>query len=138
MFGVLPIPGVPDWLLPEGAEETHQLTSHLWLPLLAIHVIAALWHHFVRRDDVLTRMLPERWRKPHGEKAGSSRLPEVPPVGFASLCGANSGISMYTCCNHETCWGWVTSNFLFEITKPKSQKIIIFKINLQDQIETIS
>jgi len=62
LFGILPLPGVPYWLVPGDAEETHELTSQLWLPLLAIHVIAAVWHQFVRRDDVLTRMLPDRNR----------------------------------------------------------------------------
>jgi cytochrome b561 len=57
LFGVLPLPDVPDWPVPGDAEQTHELTSHLWLPLLAIHAIAAFWHHFARRDDVLTRML---------------------------------------------------------------------------------
>ena len=60
IFGVIPLPEVPDWLVPGDAEATHELTSHLWLPLLAIHIAAAFWHHFIRRDDVLTRMLPER------------------------------------------------------------------------------
>jgi cytochrome b561 len=36
---------------------------HVWLltlgaALLALHVTAALWHHFVRRDDTLRRMWP--------------------------------------------------------------------------------
>ncbi len=65
LFGVLPLPTVPDWLVPGDAEEVHELASHLWLPLLAIHVIAAVWHHFVRRDDVLTRMLPGRQQQSH-------------------------------------------------------------------------
>ena len=63
VFGVVPLPAIPDWLVPPDAEEIHELASHLWLPLLAIHVIAAVWHHFVRRDDVLTRMLPGRQRQ---------------------------------------------------------------------------
>ena len=58
LFGVLSLPGVPGWLVPGDAEKAHELSSHLWLPLLVIHVIAAIWHHFVRRDDVLRRMLP--------------------------------------------------------------------------------
>jgi cytochrome b561 len=38
---------------------------HLWLTyglfaLVAGHAVAALWHHFVRRDSVLLRMLPAR------------------------------------------------------------------------------
>lgn len=60
LFGVVPLPVLPAWLVPGEAEDIHELSSHLWLPLLAIHVIAAIWHHFARRDDVLTRMMPRR------------------------------------------------------------------------------
>lgn len=43
--------------LHEAAEHIHD-----WLPwfiaaLILLHVVAALYHHFVRRDDVLRRML---------------------------------------------------------------------------------
>ena len=38
-------------------------TMHVWLAwsaivLIPLHVGAALFHHFIRRDDVLTRMFP--------------------------------------------------------------------------------
>lgn len=35
----------------------------LWpslLVLLGLHIAAALWHHFVQKDNTLTRMLPQR------------------------------------------------------------------------------
>jgi cytochrome b561 len=32
----------------------------LWI-LIATHAGAALYHHYVKRDEVLVRMLPERW-----------------------------------------------------------------------------
>ncbi len=60
LFGVVPLPALPDWLVPGDSEDIHELVSKLWLPLLAIHVIAAIWHHFARHDDVLTRMMPKR------------------------------------------------------------------------------
>lgn len=75
VFGILPLPTVPVWLVSGDAEEVHELASHLWLPLLAIHVIAAIWHHFVRRDDVLTRMLPVRRRSPLFEKGKGGGTP---------------------------------------------------------------
>lgn len=75
VFGILPLPTVPDWLVPGDAEEIHELASHLWLPLLAIHVIAAIWHHFVRRDDVLIRILPVRRRSPLFEKGKGGGTP---------------------------------------------------------------
>ncbi|MEI8446251.1 hypothetical protein [Mesorhizobium sp. CCNWLY176] len=34
----------------------HELCANL--ALAGLHAIAALWHHFVRKDDVLKRMLP--------------------------------------------------------------------------------
>lgn len=38
------------------------VTLHLWLPyliavLIGLHILASLYHHFVRRDNVLKRML---------------------------------------------------------------------------------
>jgi cytochrome b561 len=39
--------------------------------LVAVHVAAALYHHFGRRDDVLLRMLPRAI-------AGERRLPGTP------------------------------------------------------------
>lgn len=48
----------PDKALEEAAKEVHEATAYILLALLALHVGAALWHHFVRRDEILTRMLP--------------------------------------------------------------------------------
>lgn len=75
LFGVLPLPGVPVWLVPGAAEAIHDPASHLWLPLLAIHIIAAIWHHFVRRDDVMTRMLPDRQKRSHLKKRKGGGTP---------------------------------------------------------------
>jgi cytochrome b561 len=36
----------------------HSLGTKVGIALLVLHVAAALKHHFVNRDDVLTRMLP--------------------------------------------------------------------------------
>ena len=38
----------------------HEWLGQAILGLAFIHAAAALWHHYVRRDDVLTRMLPRR------------------------------------------------------------------------------
>lgn len=40
------------------AEEAHELLANLMILLLALHIAAALKHHWWNRDDVLTRMLP--------------------------------------------------------------------------------
>jgi len=57
-FGVLPIPDLigKDKLLGDILEETHEMLSSLLMLTLAGHVAAALWHHFVLKDDTLRRM----------------------------------------------------------------------------------
>lgn len=44
--------------LHEGFEEFHEVAATLILVLVGIHFLAALWHHFVVKDNVLRRMLP--------------------------------------------------------------------------------
>lgn len=39
-------------------KEAHELAAYALVGLAALHAAAALWHHFVRRDNVLRRMLP--------------------------------------------------------------------------------
>ena len=46
--------GTPLW---EAAHEGHELMAFGMIALLVIHVVAALRHHHVLKDDVLTRML---------------------------------------------------------------------------------
>jgi cytochrome b561 len=36
------------------------LSNYLMLTLVGLHVLAALYHYFIRRDQVLQRMLPGR------------------------------------------------------------------------------
>jgi cytochrome b561 len=60
-FGIFPVPSLP---VPGGEaaedaiEEAHELLGNLLLVLAGLHVLAALKHHFMDRDDVLRRMLP--------------------------------------------------------------------------------
>ncbi len=59
-FGLLQL---PDLVAPDEAAFRFWQQSHEWLTsallaLAALHVLAALKHHFVDRDDVLRRMLP--------------------------------------------------------------------------------
>lgn len=59
-LGLIPIPspfGV-DRALGESMKVVHLTLALLLLALVSIHVLAALYHHFVQRDDVLRRMLP--------------------------------------------------------------------------------
>ncbi|MCU0840938.1 MAG: cytochrome b [Thiobacillaceae bacterium] len=64
-FGVLPIPDLlgRDEALGEWLNAAHVWLTYALAALLLAHVAAALKHHFVDRDDVLTRMLPGH-RKP--------------------------------------------------------------------------
>ena len=56
LFGAFPLPGAPSLGLP--MKGLHEIGSNVGIVLLALHVLAALKHHFVNRDDVLRRMLP--------------------------------------------------------------------------------
>ena len=57
-FGVLPIPDLlgRDRELGDLLQQVHKLLNLLLMLTLAGHVLAALWHHFVLRDDTLRRM----------------------------------------------------------------------------------
>jgi cytochrome b561 len=52
-FGVASNPGVF-----HPAEKIHQWLAYALFAVAALHAFAALYHHFVRRDGVLVRMLP--------------------------------------------------------------------------------
>jgi cytochrome b561 len=58
LFGAFPLPGAPNLGLPMKA--IHNLGSNFGIALLALHVLAALKHQLINRDDVLRRMLPFR------------------------------------------------------------------------------
>lgn len=59
-FGLLSLPSplAPDRALGKMLGEVHETAASAILVLAGIHALAALWHHFVRRDDVLRNMLP--------------------------------------------------------------------------------
>lgn len=52
----------PDKVLAKAAMAAHELVAYLLLTLIVLHMAAALFHHFVRRDNVLNAMLPGRRR----------------------------------------------------------------------------
>lgn len=62
VFGLIPLPNIAapkaHWALTAG--DIHALMMWVLLALIALHVAAALYHHFFRRDNVLKRMLPSR------------------------------------------------------------------------------
>lgn len=61
-FGVLPLPDLLDKNKELGdlLQEVHELLNFTMAGLVLAHLGAALKHHFIDRDDVLTRMLPFR------------------------------------------------------------------------------
>lgn len=61
-FGLLPLPDVvpKDKGLGDQLRALHEALNFTLLALLVGHAGAALKHHFIDRDDVLTRMLPGR------------------------------------------------------------------------------
>jgi len=50
-------PGNED--LKETVTELHELFANVLLGLSAAHALMGLWHHYVRKDDTLKRMLSE-------------------------------------------------------------------------------
>ena len=57
-FGVLPIPDLlpRDRALGDLLQEAHQALNALLMLTLGGHVVAALWHHFVLKDNTLRRI----------------------------------------------------------------------------------
>jgi cytochrome b561 len=44
----------------EPTEDVHGYLAYILFALAGAHILAALWHQFVRRDGVLARMWPSR------------------------------------------------------------------------------
>ena len=59
-FGVLPIPDLlaKDKALGDLLQTVHMTLNLVFALAIAGHIGAALKHHFIDRDDILTRMLP--------------------------------------------------------------------------------
>jgi len=64
--GKVPIP-LTSWAIPspfdvskptaESLEYLHVLLGTIFYYVIGLHVVAAVWHHFVRRDDTVKRMV---------------------------------------------------------------------------------
>lgn len=61
-FGILPLPDLlaKDKALGDLLGQAHLILNLAFVAILAGHIGAALKHHFIDRDDILTRMLPQR------------------------------------------------------------------------------
>ncbi len=64
-LGVLPLPDLleKDKLLGEQLKFLHMFLNYTLAALVLMHVGAALKHHLIDRDDILTRMLPRVGRR---------------------------------------------------------------------------
>lgn len=62
LFGLGPLPALlqRDLDLADVLADYHVWAAWALLALVSLHALAALWHHFVHRDPVLTAMLPAR------------------------------------------------------------------------------
>lgn len=60
MFGIIPIPNIigENKALAGIAHEVHEYTAYAIYVVVGLHVLAALIHHYVKKDDILLRMLP--------------------------------------------------------------------------------
>jgi len=65
IFGLFSLPGVvpPDKEAAKTAFAVHKLLVALLVLLIAVHVTAALFHYFIRKDNVLGRMIPGLLRR---------------------------------------------------------------------------
>jgi len=86
---------LPESFAIYGSRLAHGVISKLLLALATLHVLAALYHQFVRRDKLLSRMwfgrsepdcVGRRRAAPAQTRAGSSRLPGHRPVQAFRAC----------------------------------------------------
>jgi cytochrome b561 len=59
-LGLVPLPNIlaEDRALAERLAEIHELAAFVLLGLIVLHVAGVLFHHLIRRDAILSRMLP--------------------------------------------------------------------------------
>lgn len=59
IFRVIPLPALTgsDANLGKLFQWWHEILGEAMMIVVAVHILAALWHHFLRKDAVLSRML---------------------------------------------------------------------------------
>jgi cytochrome b561 len=62
LLGELPPIIGPNKILAEQVIAVHDVVAYVLLSIIGLHAAAALFHHFIRRDNVLSAMLPGRLR----------------------------------------------------------------------------
>lgn len=56
VFALPPLPAVTSRTVREVLSEAHEIAAHALILLVVVHVLAALYHHYVQKDSVLRRM----------------------------------------------------------------------------------
>jgi cytochrome b561 len=58
-FGLFHVPQItsPDKVAAGVYEDRHIFLAYVLLALIVIHIAAAIWHHFIKRDRVTARMI---------------------------------------------------------------------------------
>ncbi len=76
VFDLVVVPGLP-MTISDQAEafwsEVHATLAYLAAIIVLLHVMAALWHHLIRRDPTLRRMLPLLAATDHNRRETSRR-----------------------------------------------------------------
>ncbi|MGV1817546.1 cytochrome b [Agrobacterium sp. CG160-95] len=76
VFDLLVVPGLP-MAISDQAEafwtKVHATLAYLAAVIVLLHVAAALWHHFVRKDPTLRRMIPFRAAEDNRSRTASPR-----------------------------------------------------------------
>ncbi len=59
-FGVFSFPRLvaPDKALAEITEDAHVVGAWILIAVIVVHVLAAIWHHRFKKDEVMARMAP--------------------------------------------------------------------------------
>lgn len=60
VFGWFNLPALVEknQALAKQSNELHTLIAYAFIALIVVHILGALYHHIIRKDGVLTRMLP--------------------------------------------------------------------------------
>ncbi len=61
-FGLFSTPGLieTNQSLARTLHKVHYVRTHILMIVAGLHAMVALWRHFIRRNDILTRTLPKR------------------------------------------------------------------------------
>ncbi|BCB20379.1 cytochrome b [Bosea sp. ANAM02] len=63
LFALPPLQAAEPRSITRPIRTWHELAAYALIAFACLHAIAACWHHFIRQDGVLRRMLPASHRK---------------------------------------------------------------------------